>query len=168
MAVKALELRCKSFGSIVPAECHSWSSSATDEGVGCCPRRGVVGMVGRTSSIFTGESDKGKNRFRSLQAAMMDNGDAHRLERHVGAKAWVFVELGQVRFFKYDLPKLARGEMLVEPLEEADDTFDLGDHPSESLTESSEEGGVSDASYVGIRLCDSKGFIGNEEFAHCR
>jgi len=72
----------------------------------------------------------------------MDNGDAHRFERHAGALICVFVEFVQPRFFKYERPRLVRGEILVELMEEADDTDDLGDHTSESLAESL-DGGVS-------------------------
>jgi hypothetical protein len=111
-----------------------------------------------------GESVIGVIRFRSLQAAMMDNGDAQRLERQDGATDCGLAELmlGQLRFFRYDLPKLVRGEMLVWSLDDADDTLDLGDQVSESLAESlaEEEGGVRAASYEGTRDCDSRGLRG--------
>ena len=49
-----------------------------------------------------GESDNGRIRFRSLQAAMIDNGDAQRLERHEGATDCDLAELalGQPRFLR--------------------------------------------------------------------
>jgi hypothetical protein len=56
-----------------------------------------VDNIDLTSSIAIGESDMGRSRFLSLQAAMMDNGDAHRLERQVGRRSCV---LAQTRFFK--------------------------------------------------------------------
>jgi len=63
-----------------------------------------------------------------------------------------------------------RGETLVdESLDEADDTLDFGDHMSESLAESlaDEDGGVSDASYEGNRICDSKGFSWKGRVGDC-
>jgi hypothetical protein len=85
----------------------------------------------------------------------MDSGDAHRLARQAGAKPW---SLLQPRFFRYDLPRFVRGDT-VESLEEADDTADRGDQPSES--DSDEDGGVSDSSYVGSRGCGRRsGFRG--------
>jgi hypothetical protein len=56
--------------------------------------------------------------------------------------------LGQPRDFKYDLPRLARGDTLVESFDEADDTADRGDQASESLA--TDDGG--DDSYVASRL----------------
>ena len=109
-----------------------------------------VGVEGRTSSILPGESDMGE--IRLLQAAMIDKGDAHRFERHdAGAfrdRDLLAKSVGQPRVFKYDRPKLARGEMLVDSIDDADDTLDLGDQTSESLAESLavEEGGVRDTS----------------------
>lgn len=83
-AVNALDPRCSNFGSMVLAPDQSGSSSTTaEDGVASIRRRGVAGVASRTSSIPIGEYDKGI-RFRSLHAAIIDNGDAHRLERHVG------------------------------------------------------------------------------------
>jgi len=90
-------------------------------------------------------------RGRSLHAEMIESGDAHRFEeRH--PIAWDLMALmafvvaarkGQPRVLRYVLPKLARGDiLLVESLDEADDTLDLGDQPSESLAESLDVGGV--------------------------
>ena len=89
-AVNALELRCSNFGSMVPAaEDQSCSSSIAEAGVASSRRRGVAGIEGRTSSILIGESDiedTDGSRFRSLHAAIMDSGDAQRLDRHDGAR----------------------------------------------------------------------------------
>jgi hypothetical protein len=70
---------------------------------------------------------------------MMDKGEAHRFEIHVVG----FTEFEQPRFFKYERPRFARGDILVVEslVEEADDTVDRGDQTSESLAESL-EGGV--------------------------
>lgn len=69
------------------------------------------------------------------------------------------------RFFRYDLPIVARGEILVvESLEEADDTADRGDQTSESLA--ADDGG--EASYEGSRVCGkSKGLSGNAGLVQC-
>ena len=80
---------------------------------------------------------------------MMESGDAHRFAaRHLvvvtcGVTALVVAfRNGQPMVLRYVLPKLARGDiLLVESFDEADDTFDLGDQPSESLAESLEAGG---------------------------
>lgn len=104
-AVRALELSDNNFGSIVPAveEHQSGSSSDVAEaGVDSRRRWGVAGNWGRTSSILTGESVMVEIRFRSLQAAMMDNGEAQRLERQDGPmdRALDELMLGQPRFFR--------------------------------------------------------------------
>ena len=80
---------------------------------------------------------------------MMESGDAHRfVPRHLVAVICDLTVLvvefrnGQPMVLRYVLPKLARGDiLLVESFDEADDTFDLGDQPSESLAESLEVGG---------------------------
>jgi hypothetical protein len=64
--------------------------------------------------------------------------------------------LGQPRDFKYDLPRLARGDTLIESFDEADDTADRGDQVSESLA--ADDGG--DDSYVGSRLGRRRGLSG--------
>jgi hypothetical protein len=84
-----------------------------------------------------------------LQALIIDKGDAHRFAIQAGKKLSGFEALGHPRFFRYDLPMFDRGEIVVASLDDADDTFDLGDHKSESLAESideSDDGGVKDAS----------------------
>src|SRR5579871_4663420 len=149
---------------MVPAVQSLSSSAIEEDGVDSMRRRGVAGTVGRISSMDNGESVIG--RFRSLQAAMMDKGDAHLLVRCKGARIWVLL---QPKFFRYDLPRLVRGEIFVESLDEADDTLDMGDQASESLVESLEEdGGVSDASYDGNRICCDNGFNWKVRLGGCR
>jgi hypothetical protein len=81
---------------MVPAaEDQSCSSSIAEAG--------VVGREGRTSSILIGESDIDDidgTRFRSLQAAIMDSGDAHRFEMHEGASDCALADRAHPRDFR--------------------------------------------------------------------
>jgi len=89
---------------MVPAaEDQSCSSSIAEVGVASSRRRGVAGIESRTSSILIGESDiedTDGTRFRSLQAAIMDSGDAHRLERHDGASDCALADIAHPRDFR--------------------------------------------------------------------
>jgi hypothetical protein len=84
--------------------------------------------------------------LRSLHAAMMESGDAHRFEARYSVVCdltalVVALRNGQPRVLRYVLPRLVRGDILLfESLDEADDTLDLGDQ-SESLAESLDVGG---------------------------
>jgi hypothetical protein len=156
---------------MVPAAQDQSSSDVVETGVDSTRRRGVAG-IGRGSSMFMGESDNcsvGRIRFRSLHARMIDNGEAQRWRKHVGALTdWAFVVVAlQPRFFKYDRPKLVRGDTVLESLDDADDIADRGDQPSES--DAADDGGVSESSYVGRRFCDIKsGLSGKAGLLHGR